>query len=282
MRLIFLCIQLVQVLSEALLAPPQNVHVQGDLVTWTPAIKDSDVIYTVQYKRFDQAWKDLPSCIGTILNYCNVSFTKPKNSCIRLRVQAKKHKLNSKPVEACSRNGDTCTPEVSLTVRPGSLTVNLSRNHSLALEHGGHAQHRVYYAKEGELLTKYENIASSVSFSDLEPGQRYCVKIEYILYHIAVGPESCVECVVILESGQRPKLTEAIAVVVAIIVLISLITVMAYITIFHKRRVKQWLQPPCEIPNHFMIWSGPGQYLPSSSSTAEFCHIPSVVETTAQ
>lgn len=49
-------------------------------------------------------------------------------------------------------SGDVCTPKVSLTVRPGFLTVNLNRNHSMAHDLGGHLEHRVYYGKEGEPL----------------------------------------------------------------------------------------------------------------------------------
>lgn len=48
--------------------------------------------------------------------------------------------------------GDSCTPEFRLSARPGSLTVHLSGNHSLAVEHADHAKHRVYYGKEGEPL----------------------------------------------------------------------------------------------------------------------------------
>ncbi|KAK2839393.1 hypothetical protein Q5P01_013133 [Channa striata] len=280
MRLIVICIHLVvQVLSTAQLAPPQNVHVQGDLLTWTPATEDRDVIYNVQYKVLWQEWNDLPSCIGTALNYCNVSSTKRKNGCVKLRVQAKRHELDSTQVEACSRQGDTCTPEVRLTVRPGSLTVNLSRNHSLALHHGGHAQHRVYYGKEGKPLEDSGCTTSSMSFHNLEQGQRYCVKIEYILYFEAVGPESCIQCVVIPDSEHRSNVTAAIAGVVAVLVLIALIILIAYILIFHKKRIKQLLQPPLEIPAHILS-TGSGHHLLSSSSPAESFDIPDVVEVT--
>lgn len=49
--------------------------------------------------------------------------------------------------------GDVCTPGFRLSPRPGSLTVHLMKNHSLALEHGDHAKHRVFYGQEGEPLT---------------------------------------------------------------------------------------------------------------------------------
>lgn len=48
--------------------------------------------------------------------------------------------------------GDSCSPEMSLAARPGSLTVYINVSHSLVEEHGGHVKHRVYYGKEGESL----------------------------------------------------------------------------------------------------------------------------------
>lgn len=48
--------------------------------------------------------------------------------------------------------GDSCTPEVSLSARPGSLTVYVNISPSLVQDHGGHAKHRVYFGKEGESL----------------------------------------------------------------------------------------------------------------------------------
>lgn len=66
--------------------------------------------------------------------------------------------------------GDACTPELSLTARPGSLTVDLSRNHSLALEHGDHAKHRVYYGKEGELL----QVRKLVSLASIQHAASSC------------------------------------------------------------------------------------------------------------
>lgn len=49
--------------------------------------------------------------------------------------------------------GDNCTPGFRLSTWPGSLTVHLMMNHSLAANHGDHAQHRVFYAREGEPFT---------------------------------------------------------------------------------------------------------------------------------
>ncbi|XP_044071627.1 interferon gamma receptor 2 [Siniperca chuatsi] len=255
--LIVLYIQVVvQVLSEELLAPPappQNIHVDNWLLTWT-ATEERDVTYTVQYRSFDtDNWKDVPACIQISLNSCNVTLLKPEEyDCVMLRVRAERHLLTTGPVEACSRHGGSCTPEVSLTARPGSLTVYLSRNHSLALEHGGHAMYRVYYGKKGEPLQKFKDDVSSVSFNELQEGQHYCTKVQYIYFNKPFGLPSCTQCVVIPESRKNLKQTEILVVVVAVIILVILVPVIAYILIFQRGRIKQWLRPPYEIPDDFL------------------------------
>uniref|UniRef100_A0A8D3B2Z1 Fibronectin type-III domain-containing protein n=1 Tax=Scophthalmus maximus TaxID=52904 RepID=A0A8D3B2Z1_SCOMX len=244
----------VPVVSEETLAPPQNIHVDKWLLTWTPATEERDVTYTVQYSSFDnRVWKDVPACVQTSFNSCNVAFTKTESEygCVMLRVQAERRGLTSRPVKACSRYGDSCTPEVRLTARPGSLTVYLSENHSMFVEHGDNAQHRVYYGKEGESLQMYEDGTSSVTIHKLEEGKHYCTKVQYIIFNQPYGLESCTQCEVIPESRHAPKQTEVIVAVVGVVVILAfLISAIAYILIFHHRRIKLWLQPPCQIPDH--------------------------------
>lgn len=48
--------------------------------------------------------------------------------------------------------GDSCSPEVRLSAQPSSLTVHLSRNHSVVKEYADHAKYKVYYGLEGEPL----------------------------------------------------------------------------------------------------------------------------------
>ncbi|KAI3356621.1 hypothetical protein L3Q82_017833, partial [Scortum barcoo] len=144
----------VPVLSEVSLAPPQDVHLEKWLLTWTPGTDDRKITYTVQSQSFADVWRNVSACVQISFNSCNVTKHKAdgKHGCVMLRVQAERLGLTSTPVEACGRHGDSCTPEVSLTARSGTLTVRLSRNHSMALEYGDHAKHRVYYGKEGEPL----------------------------------------------------------------------------------------------------------------------------------
>ncbi|XP_019955328.1 interferon gamma receptor 2 isoform X1 [Paralichthys olivaceus] len=286
MLLMLLCIQAVvqvPVVSEATLAPPQNIHVDKWLLTWTPATEERDVIYTVQYHRLGtKVWKDVPVCKQTSFNSCNVTLIRDESEfgCVMLRVRAERHGLTSKSVNACSRNGDSCSPEVSLTARPGSLTVNLSRNNSIALENGDNVEHKVYYGKDGEPLQKYKKGISSVTIKKLEEGQRYCVKVQYVQLDEPVGPESCIQCEVIPVSRQQLTQTNVIVAVVVVVFVSFLITGMAYVLLFRHQRIKQWLQPPCEIPEHFLLEAPPGHHPCSyaSSVSDEHCDIISFIE----
>ncbi|XP_071341509.1 interferon alpha/beta receptor 1-like [Trachinotus anak] len=273
MLFILLCIQVVvtvPALSEVTPAPPQNIHVEKWLLTWTPATEERDVTYTVQYQSFDTSvWRDIPACVHTSFTSCNVAFSKAesKHGCVTLRVQAERRGLTSTPVQACSRHGDSCTPEVSLTARPGSLTVFLSRNHSLAEEYGDHVTHRVYYGKEGESLEeKYKETLSSVSFLGLEEGQRYCTRVQYVRYNEAVGTRSCPQCEVIPRTKHEPVQTEVIVGVVVVVFLV-LTPVIVYILICHRGRVKQWLRPAtCDIPD-FLLQPYPEHHMLSSPNS---------------
>lgn len=140
-------------------------------------------------------WRDVPACIGISSTKCNVTLAEAvdEHGCMRLRVRAKRRGLKSEAVQACSQHGEepepggcvlalshlstlgsliravticralsgnSCTPDVRLSARPGSLTVHLMGNHSLALEHADHAKHRVFFGREGEVL----KVRTSCSF----------------------------------------------------------------------------------------------------------------------
>ncbi|XP_031725891.1 interferon gamma receptor 2 [Anarrhichthys ocellatus] len=265
-------------LSEVPPAPPQNVHVDNWLLTWPPAPEDGNVTYTVQYSSFDSAvWTDVPACVHISSNSCSVISTKAKgkHGCVMLRVQAERRGLTSRPVKACSRHGDSCTPDFSLTAgaKPGSLTVLLRRNHSLAQEHGDHARHRVYYGKEGEPRQEYVDAVSSVTIPALQVGQRYCAEVQYLYFSTPVGLGACAQCELIPEAGEDSKQSEIIAAVVpVVVVLFILIPVGAYFLIFQRGTIKQWLRPPYQIPEDFLLDRFP-ENLPvsSSSPTEEHC-----------
>uniref|UniRef100_A0A8C5ECK9 Uncharacterized LOC114455582 n=1 Tax=Gouania willdenowi TaxID=441366 RepID=A0A8C5ECK9_GOUWI len=154
----------------------------------------------------DNNWKDIPACVQIALNFCNVTSTKIHGNhagCVMLRVQAERDGLTSIPVEACSSQGEPCTPQFSLTARPGSLTVHLSGDHSLAQEYGAHVKHRIYLGKKGESLKEHSDAASSLTIKELEEGQQYCAKVQYVtLLSNDTELSSCIQCESIPFSGE--------------------------------------------------------------------------------
>ncbi|KAF7656973.1 hypothetical protein LDENG_00033680 [Lucifuga dentata] len=238
-----------QVVSEVL-PPLQDVHVNGGLLRWTASPQHRNASYSVQYRSSDKKWKDVLSCIRTTLTSCDVTSmaAETEHGCVMLRLRAEQAGLSSQWVEACSKEGDRCSPEVRLAARPGFLTVYLNRNHSLALQHGDHAKHRVYYGKEGQPLRSYEDAASSVSVSELEEGQRYCIKVQYLYYGVPIGAPSCTQCVLIPESSVKTQLAEIGVTVVVVVIMVPVVIAVAYILIFKHKRIKKWLRPPYEMP----------------------------------
>ncbi|NP_001348087.1 interferon gamma receptor 2 precursor [Cynoglossus semilaevis] len=247
----------VSVVSQKAPQPPINILADEWLLTWS-STDENDVTYTVQYLSFDHTvWKDVASCVQTSFTSCNVAFTKAdsEHGCVNLRVQAERSGLKSQPVQACSRR-DTCSPDVMLAARPGSLTVYLSKNHTLALEHADHVEHRVYYGKEGKGLQKYKDGYSSLSINKLEEGQSYCVEVQYMYSKKPVGLRSCRQCEVIPLSKHKPNPTLVVVVIVVLFILVLVISAVAYTIICHSRRIKQCLQNPFEIPEnlHFDVF----------------------------
>ncbi|XP_074514447.1 interferon gamma receptor 2 isoform X1 [Sebastes fasciatus] len=265
--LCFLVVLVVQGLSEAPPAPPQDIHVDKWLLTWNPATEEGDVTYTVQYSSFDSGvWTNVPACVCISSNSCDVISTKSKHEqgCILLRVRAERRGLRSTPVRACSRHGDSCTPDFSLTAGRGILTVQLSRNQSFAHEHAYKARFRVYYGKEGEPLKQYEDSVATVTIPGLQEGQRYCTEVQYLYYEDPVGLPTCSQCAVILESKKDYKQTEIIVAVV--IILLCLIPVVAYFLIFQRGKIKELLQPPYHIPEDFFLEPLPAHHRPISTT----------------
>lgn len=231
--------------------PPQNISVEKWLMRWTPATEDGDdgdITYSVEYRSIDTKWRNVSSCVRTSSTSCNVtsSATESEHGCVMLRVRAERHGLKSRAAQACSRKGDTCTPEVRLTARPGSLTVYMSRNHSLVQEYGDHFRNRVYYRRDGDSQDKEREGVDSVPLYDLKEGETYCVRVQYMLYNQKFGLESCTQCEFIPWPDQSVQ-TEVIA-VVAVVLILAVIAVTAYILICHRGKIKRWLQPPYEMP----------------------------------
>ncbi|XP_008277679.1 uncharacterized protein LOC103355603, partial [Stegastes partitus] len=216
-------------------------------------------------------WIVVPDCHQIAFNSCNVAFTKAKeeHGCVMLRVTAESHGKTSKPAKACSRHGDSCTPDFSLTARPGSLTVQLTMNHSLAPDYAGQIKHRIYYGK-GEQLEAYIDVSSSKTISELDQGQRYCVAVQYVRYDTPHGPRSCIQCELIPEAGYSTHTRIIVAVVVAV-VLVAVITAVAHILIFHRKKIKSCLQPRYQMPHSVLEPLDIPNF--TSSQTEEHCDV---------
>ncbi|XP_054644299.1 uncharacterized protein LOC129188166 isoform X3 [Dunckerocampus dactyliophorus] len=197
MVMLLMCFHFVtQVLSEAPPGLPQNVLLDNWQLTWTPAMEERNVTYTVRYRSFDaDQWKDVPTCKQMSFTSCNVTFMKAEtdHGCAMIGVLAERRGLTSEIVGACSSQGNSCSPEVVLSAHPGFLTVHLSRNSGIALE-GYHVKHRIYFGKEGEPLQAYEDAVSSVPIPNLKEGERYCASVQYIYFDNPIGVASCTQC----------------------------------------------------------------------------------------
>lgn len=250
MFVLVLCLALTrQVLTREQLPPPQDVHVDQWQLNWTPAAGDRPVQYTVQYNSLGGAgWQDVPGCVRIASNSCDTAAAvrgRGELGCVRLQLWAESGRLRSEPVEACSRHGASCTPDISLTALPGSLTVHLSRSHSLAEEYADNARHAIYFGKEGEPLEHYADSVSSVTVSELQAGQRYCMKVQYVLLSEPVGLPSCPRCERIPQ--QKPAQTGVIVAVVVVVLLTATAVLILYVLIFHyktlKLKIQRWFQP---------------------------------------
>ncbi|XP_074551539.1 interferon gamma receptor 2 [Halichoeres trimaculatus] len=233
-------------------APPQHVHLNNSLLTWTPPPGETGLTYTVQRSFFSDEWTDVPTCVNTSSTSCNVPLVaaKSEDDCVRLEVEADRLGLTSEMAQACSLHSDFCTPEVSVSARPGSLTVHLSRNHKLVDDYEAHLKHRVYFGKEGETLQSYKDSASTITLPKLQEGQRYCVQVEFILHNKPVGPPTCPQCKLIphTDAGVNPGVIVGVVLVLSVLIITS-----AYVLICQIGRIKSWLRPPYEIPDDFFL-----------------------------
>ncbi|KAK5610706.1 hypothetical protein CRENBAI_001043 [Crenichthys baileyi] len=235
--------------SRKAVPPPHDVVINQSQLSWNSTAKN--VTFTVEYRSFSSDWTPIQACSNTPLTSCDFGLgrAEAEYGCVQVRVAARRNGETSESVEACSREGDPCTPNVTLTAAPGSLTVNLKRDHDLDKEHASNLKHRIYLGKKGGNLELYKDSISSEFIDGLEVGQQYCVTVAFVLHWEPLGPASCVQCETIPGfSGSKQTQIIVVSVVISGIFLLVGIT---YIHLFKSRKIKQLLQPPCTIPSFF-------------------------------
>ncbi|MEQ2217673.1 hypothetical protein XENOCAPTIV_018513, partial [Xenoophorus captivus] len=247
--------------THSAVPPPHNVVINQNQLVWNSTA--INVTFTVEYRSFNSDWTPIPACSNTPLTSCDFGLgrAEAEYGCVRVRVAARTNGETSESVEACSREGDPCTPNVTLTAAPGSLTVNLKREHDLDKEHASNLKHQIYLGKKGGKLEWYKDSVSSEFIDGLEVGQQYCVTVGFVLHWKPLGPASCVQCetipgfskILLFTCPDHPrscgsKQTQIIVVSIVISGIFLLVGI-AYIQLFKSRKIKQLLQPPYTIPS---------------------------------
>ncbi|MEQ2268165.1 hypothetical protein XENORESO_016579, partial [Xenotaenia resolanae] len=138
--------------SRKAVLPPHDVVINQSQLVWNSTA--NIVTFTVEYRSFSSDWTPILACNNTPLTSCDFGLgrAEAEYGCVRVRVAARTNRETSESVEACSREGNPCTPNVTLTAAPGSLTVNLKRDHDLDKEHASNLKHRIYLGKKGGKL----------------------------------------------------------------------------------------------------------------------------------
>ncbi|KAM4731176.1 interferon gamma receptor 2 [Anableps anableps] len=229
--------------------PPSDVVFNQSRLIWNSSA--SDVSFSVEYRSFNLDWTQVETCSNTPLTSCDFRLEQDEQnpSCVRLRVAALRNGIKSESVEGCSREGHPCSPNFTLTAAPESLTVNLNRNYTLHRMYESSLKYRIHFGKKGEQLEVYNIVSSSELIKDLEVGQTYCVKVEFVLYFKSLGPASCEQCMTIPDfSGSKQTQIVVISIVIfAVVLLVGF----AYIHLFKSKKIKEILKPPYTIPLTF-------------------------------
>ncbi|XP_041699386.2 uncharacterized protein LOC121536175 [Coregonus clupeaformis] len=265
------CQVLRQAWSEDELSPPRDVRVDSAAVRWSPATDSPGIKYTVQSRISDgDKWHNVLGCVQTELTTCNeVS----GQGCVMVRVWAQEGNRTSRAVQACS-HADSCSPVVQLTPGAGLLMVHMEKNRLLE-NYGDHFQYKANYGRAGEKLINRSYFSSSKTIKGLDVGLRYCVQVQYECYNKAFGTPSTQHCVSIPES-ERTWQTRTVAIGVTLTILLGvLVGGLAFFIYRHHNKIKQFLQPPLRLPDHYFEYlSGvfPQQALSLQTSACEERH----------
>lgn len=249
MILLLVLVQILIAVSAA--SPPQaprSVEVKSGLLRWSSA--EDNATYLVESRRFlEDSWSDVSQCTRTRGSSCDVSavLQDADLGCVGLRVQAQRGLDQTEAVEACSVTEDRCTPQVNLSVSSRSIMVHLTRLHPLWKKYAHSAKHWVcsWSLDQPKAVCKETLSSLSLPLTDQDPGRTYCVTVQYRLYNrLRVGLPHCPVCIEVPQV-QFKHMGVVLGTVLPCLLLI-LGSGMAYVLIFHKKRIKKWFRPKPE------------------------------------
>ncbi|KAF7709858.1 interferon gamma receptor 2 [Silurus meridionalis] len=235
------------------LAQPKKVKVELSVLSWSQPEDPTDVIYVVQFNTTLNDWHIVSRGPSERFNF-SVTAEDYYGKVFRVRAE----KGNQTSVWALSKRVQcshlhTCAPVVELKVEPDKVHLRLiHRDQSLKDEKGGHLMFRLCYWKRNHTDESKEEFPKSNHFvlEDLDAGQEYCFQVNYLHLHKPFGMPSSEICRVIPESSKQRTLR---IVLLGILFLVGLFVLGSglYYTYMHHKRIKECLQPPLDIPDHF-------------------------------
>lgn len=238
--------------------PPPDVKIVGSQLQWKSP-DDKNVLYYVQYKHnSDPAdeWHNVSSYNGTSLKTFEIT-TEFYGAIFRVRAEKDSHTSAwqiSKPVQCMNLN--ICIPLMTVNVKPGMTFLNMSHmDQSLKKEHGGHIAFNVSFWKvvngrHSEVVFRVTH-DKTLSFNDLESGQKYCFQVQYSLYDKPYGNTSEQQCVNIPERPEEAEKRVLLTTIISTVLVLTICGCCIFALFKNHKKFKQILKPPMSIPVHF-------------------------------
>ncbi|XP_072542575.1 interferon gamma receptor 2 [Salminus brasiliensis] len=231
--------------------PPTHVKVELSVLSWKPPPGETNVTYTVQYSMAEEEeWHNVCGCNQPQFNFTAEDFY---GKIFRVRAETANQtsvwKL-SKQVQ-CEHTG-TCAPLFNLTIKTNKALLWMGhKDQTLYEEFGGHITFRVLYWKEARVSDNQERNTGGMTLAieGLEFGQKYCFQVVYLVYSKSFGNPSHVLCKVIPLSSAQENFHIIISGVVIVVGLV-IFGVCLYFVYKNYKKVKLFLQPPLDIPEH--------------------------------
>ncbi|KAI4903471.1 hypothetical protein NFI96_029700 [Prochilodus magdalenae] len=228
------------------LLPPKGIEVKSTELVWEPS-KAQNVTYTVEYSTVPvQEWHHACGC--------NQSWFKFRGEDIygkifRVRAETAGQTTDWEQSERIQcKHTDRCAPQINLT--KSSMVLWMSdQDDSLREVHGRHISYRALYWKEDSADDKQELVPNgkTLRLQGLEAGQKYCFQVVYKLYTTSYGSPSRVLCEVVPESPTVRIVVSAVLVISGVV----FVGCCLYFVNKNYKRIKVFLHPPLEVPEHF-------------------------------